>query len=431
MHKNILKFQSPAGTTPGGGDLTKSSYGQLAFKRYSKVKTDDFSRKQYRETKKAAQDLYSSSGTIEDSTKQYLKNPDKPESAFATAMGKVPTGIGSMVGNAFADVGSMIGNKYEEDFSEEQKASQAAIRGALDQIPVFGPLISAATGIVDGIGSATGMNLSNIDKESADRAGVKGAATFNNIMNMLPGNSMLWGIWGGKRTDQAEKSEYIDGLTNAYSDAVANINAAGDLGNKRMLLQKRKTNEFINEQNQMNSLLHDIGETNTLRKKSNYSSDLAQQNLNRYAGTNYMDMRVGRNGLKLMSIEEVRSLLANRKIAEEAVEKFANGGVLEGGNVMPVGKLHKELHHIDDSDPELAEGLTRKGIPVVALSEGGEVEQVAEIERDEWIMTKELTDKIEALWKDGSEDAMIEAGKILVEELLFNTNDKNGIINDN
>ena len=46
-------------------------------------------------------------------------------------------------------------------------------------------------------------------------------------------------------------------------------------------------------------------------------------------------------------------------------------------------------------------------------------------------MTKELTDKIEALWKDGSEDAMIEAGKILVEELLFNTMVKNGIINDN
>ena len=34
-------------------------------------------------------------------------------------------------------------------------------------------------------------NLSNIDKDSADRAGVGGSATFNNIMNMLPGNSML------------------------------------------------------------------------------------------------------------------------------------------------------------------------------------------------------------------------------------------------
>jgi hypothetical protein len=191
MHKNILKFQNPAGTTPGGGDLTKSSYGQLAFKRYSKVKTDDFSRKQYRETKRAAQDLYSSSGTIEDSTKQYLKNPEKPESAFATTMSSMPTGIGSMVGNALADVGSMIGNKYGEDFSEEQKASQAAIRGVLDKIPVVGQIVSAATGLVDGIGSATGMNLSNLDKESADRAGVKGAATFNNIMNMLPGKSML------------------------------------------------------------------------------------------------------------------------------------------------------------------------------------------------------------------------------------------------
>ena len=99
---------------------------------------------------------------------------------FASTMSQMPTGIGSMVGNALADIGSMIGNKYGEDFSEEQKASQAAIRGVLDKIPVVGQIVSAATGLVDGIGTATGMNLSNLDKESASRAGVKGAAVFNN-----------------------------------------------------------------------------------------------------------------------------------------------------------------------------------------------------------------------------------------------------------
>lgn len=428
MHK-ILKFQNSGtiGPAAGAGITTKRDIPNPLLK----PKTDlDWKSSAYKKTSTyhgSPTELSVKSGSESLPTKSGTKSGG---GGFAS-LNNMPTGIGSIVGDALADVGSMIGNKYEEDFTEEQKASQSAIRGVLDKIPVVGQIISAASGLVDGIGSATGLNFSNIDANSADRAGVKGAAVFNNVMNMLPGNSMAWGWMGMKRTDKAEKSEYIDQLSNAYSDTVQDINAAGDLGEKRLLFGKGKTNSFIQEQNRNNRLLTDISQTNTLRKKSDYGNNLAQQNLNRYAGTNYMDMRVGRNGLKLMSIEEVRSLLANRKIAEESVEKFANGGVLEGGNVMPVGKLHKELHHMDDSDPELAEGLTRKGIPVVALSEGGEVEQVAEIERDEWIMTKELTDKIEALWKDGSEDAMIEAGKILVEELLFNTNDKNGIINDN
>ena len=38
--------------------------------------------------------------------------------------------------------------------------------------------------------------------------------------------------------------------------------------------------------------------------------------------------------------------------------------------------------------------------------------------------------KLEELRKDGSEEAMIEAGKILVEEIMFNTDDKMGIINE-
>jgi hypothetical protein len=62
------------------------------------------------------------------------------------------------------------------------------------------------------------------------------------------------------------------------------------------------------------------------------------------------------------------------------------------------------------------------------LDEGGSLSQVAEVERDEWIWNLEFTQQIEALWKDGSEEAMIEAGKLLTEELLRNTDDISGII---
>lgn len=98
---------------------------------------------------------------------------------------------GASAGNMISGLGSAVGNKYGEDFSEEQKASQSAIRGALAMIPGYGQLIAAATGAVDAIGSMTGTNLSNLDKNAAGRAGVGFSAGFNNAMNMLPGNSMI------------------------------------------------------------------------------------------------------------------------------------------------------------------------------------------------------------------------------------------------
>lgn len=90
-----------------------------------------------------------------------------------------------------SSIGSAIGNKYGEDFSEQQKSTQSAIRQGLAMIPGYGQLIAAATGLVDAIGTATGTNLSNLNKDSAKRAGIGGSAAFNNVMNSLPGNSMI------------------------------------------------------------------------------------------------------------------------------------------------------------------------------------------------------------------------------------------------
>ena len=162
--------------------------------------------------------------------------------------------------------------------------------------------------------------------------------------------------------------------------------------------------------------------TNTMRKQSDYGRDLAQQNMNRYAGTNYMDMRMGRKGMKIQSLEEIRELLKNRVVEELDVQKFA-----EGGSLLPVGKLHKELNHMQELGEQF-EDLTRKGIPVVTVDEYGDLTQVAEIEHSEIILSKEITDQIESFWKDGSEEAMIAAGKLLVEEILYNMKDEGGIL---
>ena len=83
-------------------------------------------------------------------------------------------------------------------------------------------------------------------------------------------------------------------------------------------------------------------------------------------------------------------------------------------NVIPEGALHKNKHHM-----EHAEGLTKKGIPVI----DDEGEQQAEIEHSEIIFTLEVTKKLEEYYEifysDESsnkekEQAAIDAGKLLV-----------------
>lgn len=99
---------------------------------------------------------------------------------------------------------------------------------------------------------------------------------------------------------------------------------------------------------------------------------------------------------------------------DNLLPEFKEGGKF---NLIPEGALHARKHNMD------IEGITPKGIPVVSHSEGGEIEQQAEIEREEIIFRLEVTKKLEELAKDGSDEAAIEAGKLLVDEILYNTID--------
>lgn len=342
--------------------------------------------------------------------------------------GKVNNALGSNAGNiAMGAVGSALDIAKGFVPTQESKGknptgfeTQQAIGDALTKVPI--PIVQAAGLAYKGISmlaEATGGNTNTITKEQAEDIGIsKGTRLANNIIGALhPGAG-----WLVKEVEEGQKSHLIDEMSNAYADTVADIDQAGVLGGGKYLFGSKKVSDAVAQANRRNELLTEMNMTNTMRKQSDYGRDLAQQNMNRYAGTNYMDMRMGRKGMKIQSLEEIRELLKNRVVEELDVQKFA-----EGGSLMPAGKLHKELSHINELG-EQYEDLTRKGIPVVTLDEGGEIQQVAEVERDEWIWNLEFTQQIEALWKDGSEEAMIEAGKLLTEELLRNTDDISGII---
>ena len=97
-------------------------------------------------------------------------------------------------------------------------------------------------------------------------------------------------------------------------------------------------------------------------------------------------------------------------------------------NVIPEGALHKNKHHM-----EHAEGLTKKGIPVI----DDDGEQQAEIEHSEIIFTLEVTKKLEEYYEifysdessnKDKEQAALEAGRLLVYQILENTEDRTGLI---
>ena len=116
------------------------------------------------------------------------------------------------------------------------------------------------------------------------------------------------------------------------------------------------------------------------------------------------------------------------ELKQEEVEAFKQGGQM---NVIPEGALHARKNNMEGA----GEDFTAKGIPVV----DNDGEQQAEIERNEIIFTKEVTNKIEEAYKKFKSDETsssekdelaIKIGKFLTKQILENTEDNTGLIQE-
>ena len=352
------------------------------------------------------------------------------------------SGVGSAIGNNWfasnasrgimSTAGEMMNMANNAIFSKsssnrsanDQSASE--IRSNMSDMAIkSGNPIAMAIGlgskIVDGAMDATGVRSSQISKEVKEKTGITGAARFlNNAMNFLPGNPLAM---GGKKLTDAELSQETENIRGAFTGTLDDIDTAQSIGGSRVnFMLNRKTrskmNDYVKEQNRKNALLTDISRTNTLRKQSDYAQDLNKQNMNRYSGNTYQNMAVGKEGLKLPNREMLDAIYAKK------VTAFKDGGIIGvDSNVIPEGALHKELNHMEEYNEELDKVITDKGIAVVTTDKDGKVEQVAEIEKEEIVFRLELTKKIEELWHEGTPEAMLKAGKLLVKEIMGNTDD--------
>ena len=294
--------------------------------------------------------------------------------------------------------------------------------------------------------------------------------------------------WGGQESDAFYADRQLqETMGNSYTGSFEDINEA-EQGNKFYGMfsfgKMKKQNENAAKQEEIQTQLQDINEEAQAQyAAANNVQTNNMKYLNKINGIDFSEFSLSaKNGIKLEHLNRVKQLknkhfinLDTKRVEEfkqggiieqpttesewmpvitDPVDSFKNGGVLEdewvpiitdpveifkdGGkteenelvkleetnqkNIIPEGALHKNKHHIENT-----EGLTQKGIPVI----DNNGEQQAEIELDEIIFTLEVTKKLEELhkkYKDGDEQAAVEAGRLLVQEILYNTDDRTGLI---
>ena len=294
-----------------------------------------------------------------------------------------------------------------------------------------GKRASLVDGIINsGVSGAMAYEQNNIKGGTKFQKGLnKNAALFSGAtaaIGMIPGGAVLSGaleganLIAGKLAKNANKiglgstlgaSSAYGGTASGIGEQASNISAYNKAGGTKLIGGNLgKLNDWTNKLKGFQSTATGIVQ-NAQRQMAalpGASQNRAMQNEITFKGV--PEVPVGKLGLKL-----------NKAFLKE-FRKFKSGGQIElPQNVIVDGKLHKELNHMEDVTET---DITRKGIPVLEMEEGGQLgEQTAELERDEIIFHLQLTKTLEELEKENTDESMIKAGKILSKEILKNTKD--------
>ena len=352
--------------------------------------------------------------------------------AASQIVGQVGSTIGSNLANganAFSNMGSSLGSAAN--------IGQGAMGLANVALDVFDPVKkSKGENIANMVGGGVGL--------AASLAPALGLAAIPGVGWAVGGALLAGNIIGhafGQKTESFTADKELLGQTNnSYGGSVNNIMTAQSLAGQKHSLwnnggrhrDDEKIYEAKRQQGTLNNIIGynndriDIAQANSGIMHTGREFDLA-------GGYNLTGTRVGKNGMVINKPTEITFTVPTKEFKEggeieqqaemkgtviklvSPINEFQQGGSV---NVIPDGSLHARKHNMD------MEGITPKGIPVVSEKEGGEIEQQAEIEKEEIIFRLEVTKKLEELAKDGSDSAAIEAGKLLVEEILYNTVDK-------
>lgn len=353
--------------------------------------------------------------------KMDFSSATKVRGGFFQGMG----GMGSL-GNMASTVSSLIPQKEQSGLTTGLNAGYDAAANLVSATPGVGTIIGGAMKIggmlSDGL---TAMGVGTDQMTTTDKI------LDSKFMKLTPIG--LINALGAKKADTINKdTETFEQVGSSYTGTEGEVDSATKKSGKKYGLfsgkGRKKANAQIAEAKRKQNVVAGIAdEASDAFANQRGSLDMLNTRnlLNMSGGYKQRGSYVGRNGLKLPSAEDMEKARATvarirqKKLSEsKPVEEFKDGGKM---NVIPEGALHAHKHHMD------VEGITPKGIAVVTQEEGGVV-QHAEIERNEIIFTKEVTEELERLYKDGSDEAAIQAGKLIAKQIIENTQDNTGLI---
>lgn len=351
-----------------------------------------------------------------------------PESKGGENLSEVKPFDINFISNSLDTLNSLVGPT--DAMSQQQNQIKNLGYSALSTFG--GPVgMVAATGLkaIDFGKNALGINADNISHSAAKKIqGTDVWARVNNIANILPISV------GGKKLSEVDNASAMNEYMSSFGNVASDLGTAQEIAGKRLNLWTPKQmwdkyNDFVKNTNEMIYKVSTLGAESNLRKQGAASMANLQNiiNQNTYA----------KQGTKLLDKEFILKMREFAKKKSEEIPEFKDGGVIGiDSNIIPEGALHRELNHMDKVNEEIDEVITDKGIAVVVVDKEGEIQQVAEIEREEIIYSLSTTQKIEEAWKKWKESddedektkILIEIGKFITKETLHNTDDLTDLI---
>lgn len=363
---------------------------------------------------------------LPDSVKQWNQNQASKIQRAYTKKANLNKGFGI--------AGSLIPKTEQSALTEGLNQGYDAAANAAMAIPGVGTIIGGAMKVggmlSDGL---TALGVGTDQMTTADKI------LDSKFLKLTPLG--LVNAIGAKKADTITKdNEAFEQVGSSYGGTQATVDdALTKSGKKYGLLSgkaRNKANQQIhNAQMQQSKMSNIADEAQMAFAASNNPLIGLGTQLQLNGGYQQSTVRAGKSGLKMDREFAKRVIkLSNgkkskaKKIQEEVrmeeVAGFKNGGAV---NVIPDGALHAHKHHLEDVDGKFEE-VTTKGIPVITEEKGGDIKQHAEVEREEIIFNLDVTKQLEKLMQDGSDEAAIEAGKLLVHEILENTVDNTGLL---
>lgn len=361
-----------------------------------------------------------------------------------------PGVIWGTVGNAANALGGLFPepDNYQGRYGNLSAGLDAGYNGVTDAVGQINPMVGGIMKL-GALGAkalhSIGVGTSGMTKTDAFMDSSFMALTPFGLINAL----------GAKKSDTMEADTQTLALGgDSYSGAADDVMDAAEKSGKKYGLFSRKALGRANDemaaagrlQNNMASIMNQ--NKMLMDALANQQDMNNQQYQNMMNGTDWsaMPMSAKKGGILPSQYQIAHRVAYNHRKQHtkqepieyvpviDTIDMFQNGGQM---SLLPEGALHKDKHHIEEVRDDLKGEITHKGIPVVTIAKDGQqVEQVAEIEHSEWILSADLTEKVEKLRDkyNESDDAQekqefaIEAGKLIAEEMMENTDDRVGLI---